>query len=322
MPPRCYLPYLILLVSLASTALSAQEDRELSATHIEGPAFERPHSAVRNIFTVSSEADEVQVRFIATDRAGRSVPQLRVSDVDVLTDENFSPQIKSFGTLRAAPITLGFLVDLSDSIRPEMYTNLASFSDSIGKILQSNRDREFVVAFSSNVELLQPPTADFSQVKRALERGSAHNLTSLYDAIVRTCREQFGALSGSGDETRVIVLFSDGMDNLSIHSLDDAVDAAVNAGVSIYAIAQQFGDLKGRQILEQLAERTGGGLELLRRKESPDRSVAEIQALANDEYTLSFRPLNRRPGFHPIELRATKPSLVLHARKGYYVDQK
>lgn len=327
MGPLRRLPFLVLLMCMAVAVSTAQEQPNLTTTHITEPARVRQandSALFSTIFTLSSDVEEVQVRFAASDRTGRPVPPLHPGDVQVLTDGRFSPEIKSFGPLRAAPITLGIVLDLSESVHSEMHHPVMEFSDAVGEILQPNRDREFVVAFSNRIASLQPPTADFSQVKRALERSSAtHDLTSLYDAIVRTCREQFGTGSNSRDEQRILLLFSDGLDNLSIHSLDDAVDAAVSAGVSIYAVAPRAGAEEGRKVLEQLAERTGGSLELLHKKGMPILTVAAIRAMAGNEYALSFRPPNGRPGFHRIELKATaEPSLVLHARGGYFLNAK
>ena len=103
--------------------------------------------------------------------------------------------------------------------------------------------------------------------------------------------------------------------------MEDAIEAAKQAGVSLYAVAQRGGDSEGRRILEALTSGTGGKLELLRKAKEPELSVASLQILARDEYALTFRPPNLQPGFHSMELRAkSAPTLVLRAQPGYYLN--
>lgn len=299
---------------------SAQEERTLIAIAEPAGARDVMEAGLSSQpFVFKAEVTEVQIRFLALDRKGQPAAPLQLKDIQVVTDGKDSPAIKSFVQLHSAPITLGILIDLSESIRPEMQLQELAFSEGVSGVLQPARDREFLVAFSSNVSLLQGPTSDFGRVKDALKRSpGSQNLTSLYDAIVRTCQEQFGPVHPGIEERRILTLFSDGVDNLSIHSLDDAVDAAIEAGVDIFAVAPENGDPRGQAILKMLADRTGGQLELLRNKQLPEQSVASVQALIGGEYALSFRPLNDRPGAHSVELKADLP-VVLHARKNFYV---
>lgn len=317
---------LVLLICLTAVISSAQKERTLVASRLSAPGIGAATESGLSTggFTLRTDVSEVEVHFVAVDRSGQPVPSLEARDVKVITDGRYSPDIKSFHPLRATPITLGIVVDLSESVRPEMHVQVVAFSDAISQVLRPQQDREFVVAFSNRVSLLQPPTSDFMQVKKILEHSKGdHNLTSLYDAIVRTCRDQFGPKDSSSESQRVLLLFTDGVDNLSIHSLDDAIDEAQASGVAIYAVAQQGGDAEGRRGLEQLTGRTGGALELLRKSQEPDLSVASVRGLAGSEYTLSFRPPLSEPGFHPLELKAvSEPSLVLRARKGYYLDKQ
>lgn len=313
---------LVLLMCLAAAGLSAQEERALLAEGVaatDGAA--RPALSTSEVI-FRSNVEEVEVRFAATDPAGHPVNNLKSQDVQVIADGKFSPAIKSFGPVRDFAIIMGIVVDLSESIRPEMHAEVVATSSALNGLLQPARDREFVVAFSNKVSLLQAPTSDFSRVKQILERSTGdRNLTSLYDAIVRTCREEF---AGRGPkQKRILLLFTDGIDNLSIHSLTDAVDAARGAGVAIFAVAPEYGDLEGRNVLKTLAQRTGGTLELIRKSKQPDVSIASLEELFSSKYALSFRPPDVSPGAHAVELRATTvPDLVLRTDKSYYLTEE
>jgi hypothetical protein len=112
------------------------------------------------------------------------------------------------------------------------------------------------------------------------------------------------------------------VDNLSIHTLEDVIEEAHERGVEIYGVVQEDGDRDGRRVMEELTARTGGALELLRKSQEPDLSVASLRGMIDSEYTISFRPPLAEPGFHPIELKTvSEPSLVLRARGGYYLDK-
>lgn len=305
---------------------SAQRERTLAAPRVQAPNIgdDAAGSAPSpSDFILKTNVSEVEVRFAAFDSAGQLVPNLEAQDVKIIADGKYSPRIKSFGTTRAAPLTLGIVVDLSESVHPEMHGYVIEFSEAVSKILRT-QDREFVVAFSNRVTLLQPPTSDFARVKNVLERSTGdQNLTSLYDAIVKSCREQFGGADREREDKRVLLVFTDGVDNLSFHTLDDAVDEAKAAGVVIYAVAEQGGDAGGRRVLEQLTGRTGGTLELLRRSQEPALTVASVRGITAGEYTLSFQPPLSNPGFHTLELKAvSEPSVVLRSRKAYYLDTR
>lgn len=322
-PLRQLVPF-VLLMCMAEISLSAQEERALLVAEehgIERVSDDAKPAFSKCVFTLTSNVDEVQVEFSALDRGGRAIPDLQAKDVQLIADGKPLSDITSFEQVLHAPITLGILVDQSESIRPDMQLQVVAFSDAVSRILQPGRDQEFAVAFSNHVAVLQSKTSDFTSVKHALEKVAGdHNLTSLFDAIVHACRDQFGAPQDSNAEQRIILLFSDGVDNLSSHGLQDAIEAARASAVTIYAVAPQFGDEEGRQVLRTLTSATGGGLEILRRSAQPDLSVASVRMLARNAYELSFRPPNTQAGFHPLELRAVSQApLVIDAPNGYFV---
>lgn len=317
---------LFLLMWLATAISSAQEERTLIATHLGEPVGARDvtesglSSRGPDYFTFRANVSEVQIRFQAVDPKGIPAAGLEPKDIQVITDGAFSAPIKSFDHVQDAPVLMGIVIDLSESVRPEMQLQEITFTNAVGEIFRPKWDRAFVVAFSNKSSVLQPTTTDFSQVQKAIERSPrVQNLTSLYDAIVATCRDQFAA-SRSG-EKRVLFLFSDGVDNLSIHSLSDAIDYARKAGVVVNAITPADGPADGQRVLRMLTSQTGGYMEVLRNKETPKTSVASLRTLLGGEYMLSFQPPDHRPGAHTVQLKATTEApIVLQAPAQYFVD--
>ena len=150
-------------------------------------------------------------------------------------------------------------------------------------------------------------------------RTQAFGTTALYDALTRTVHD-LAHRSGK----KVIVVFTDGIDNASVLTTATAIDEAQGAGVPIYTIAQ--GDaLKSPALLRQLAgiSKTTGGVAFTIHGPSEIREVFEsVSRDLMHGYLLAFQPA---PG-DKREWRTIE--LVLHgskgrrirAREGYYPE--
>lgn len=96
-------------------------------------------------------------------------------------------------------------------------------------------------------------TADRTLLARSIARLHAGGETALYDAVAAAAAQ----LSKAPGE-RVVILLSDGVDNRSLRSLDDAVAAAKRARVTVYAIGLDSGVRLPGDALTRLARQTGG----------------------------------------------------------------
>src|SRR5690349_11393078 len=208
MTKRLVLP--LLLLALFSSAFAAEPE----------PLFRK---------TVS----EVRVTLIATDRAGRPVPNLSPADIQVL--ENGRP-IPNF-QLRAAsnlPLQLGIVLDVSESTRAAWATTRDSTSRFLRQLLEP-QDQVFVMAFDGSLQN-QIAIRDGYQLDQVLPASRPGGQTALYDALYSACRNQ---QYDDPQEPRrsALVLLSDGEDNLSRHDLHQAIDQALAAGIAVYTIS-------------------------------------------------------------------------------------
>lgn len=276
----------------------------------------------KDTFTLNRRIDEVQVRFTVVDRAGRPVTGLRPGDVQLFDDRETVTQLTSFELVKHVPLQVGIVLDLSESISSAQQMQTSIVSELLPSVIEPSRDKVFLVGFSSRVQLLQPPTAEVAEVRKALQQlPTNQNLTSLFDAIVQTCRNQFDSLPRTGSERRLMFLFSDGEDTRSIHNLEDAAAVAIHSGVTIYAISKEQAQGGGRAALQELASRTGGRFYLMRGTHQVQSIVAEVNASIRNEYALTFRPPNPVPGFHRLRMRSdSNRQLVFHLRTGYFLD--
>jgi tight adherence protein B len=118
----------------------------------------------------------------------------------------------------------------------------------------SPRTKIGVLAFSTRPELVQPLTTNREQVRSAIAGLQAQGDTALRDAVV-----QASNLLGREPGQRNLVLLSDGEDDGSLASFDQAVAAARKAKATVYTVGLTVpGYPQDPRALEVLARRTGG----------------------------------------------------------------
>ena len=209
--------------------------------------------------------------------------------------------------------------------RPLQFEQEAA-SEFIKSVIKAKQDKAMVVSFDTSPELvadLMDDTDNSSKAIRGLRPGGG---TALYDAIYFACRDKLQQDQPRHKFRRAIVILSDGDDNQSRYTRDQALEMAQKADVVIYAISTNIsphrirrrqgpevphrGDRRPRVLPVQ-----GGGPGAVLR-EYRQRAAPPVQHLYRPE------PLITDGLFHPIELRVKgRKDLVVHARKGYYATK-
>jgi len=282
------------------------------------PNWNSPEPSSTEIFTLRHRVEEVSVRFAAFDAKGQPVEGLSGADLQLFDDRKAVPNFKSFSKAQQQPMLIGVVVDLSDSIPREQQSEILDILEALPSVVDPMTDKAFLVGFSNQVRLMQPPTADLALIRESLrEHPRQVGLTSLYDAVVATCRDDYEGSAGQ----RIMLLFSDGADNLSMHGIDDAVEAALHAGIAIYAISTANSSTEGKANLQILAQRTGGRAYFIRKKHEVRTAIAELTLAMQDQYVATFRPATDRAGFHNIRLESKSGKTISFVGyRGYYLD--
>jgi VWFA-related protein len=221
------------------------------------------------------------------------------------------------------PVTVGLLVDSSASMYPIRHLVIAgatAFAEA-----SHPRDEIFALAFNEAVTPALLPSAPFTSnstvLRAALERSvDGRGRTALYDAI------SIGVdyLSGGSRERKALIVLSDGGDNASRVTRDEAVRKAQASNAVIYTIAAV--DTGSRdanpKLLRELAQASGGQWF---RPERP-REIADVLGqIARDirhTYTVGYMPTNtaRDGTFRNLRVVVTAPQgrpLVVRSRRGY-----
>jgi VWFA-related protein len=146
--------------------------------------------------------------------------------------------------------------------------------------------------------------------------------TALHDAVFQAS-EKLAKSSLRGPARRAIILLSDGDDNQSRHTREEAIEAALRAEVIIYVISTNVTgeDKRGDKVLMRYAEATGGRVFFPLRIEEVSNAFAEIQDELRSQYVVAYKPedFQQDGRYRAISINAPdRPNVKIRARKGYY----
>jgi VWFA-related protein len=170
-----------------------------------------------------------------------------------LTD-NGVPQDVESASLDSRPISVMLVLDTSDSVAGEELAHLIDAGRQVVRALRPD-DHAALITFSEQVLVNVPLTSDLASVDRALGGLKGLGATSMNDAIHVAMN-----LRPTDTSRPVIIVFSDGADNLSWSSPASLVDEAKKAGVVIHAITLQIDGPAGLRLMDNPALQSQGFL--------------------------------------------------------------
>ena len=279
-----------------------------------------------SILTIRKRVDEVNVLFIATDKHGKFVRNLNQVDFSILDDHKPPQSIVNFRRETDLPLELGLLVDTSGSIRSRFDFEQQAATSFLQETLRPNFDKAFVMGFSGHSQITQDFTDSVALLSAGIQRMHAGGGTALYDAVYRACHDRLIKEKSDHPIRRAIVIVSDGEDNQSEYTKAQAIEMAQRAEVIIYAISTDDSGLvlRGDQVLQQLADATGGRAFFPFKMKDITRSFASIEDELRSQYVVSYRPadFDADGRFRSIEITALKKDLQVRARRGYFAPKQ
>lgn len=224
---------------------------------------------------------EVEVYFTVVDGTGHSVLGLTPAEIGVRIDGGEQP----ISVLRSAlaggqNLAVAFLFDRSGSMKSGFESAREAALDFLGRL--SDGDQVAIVGFDDVVAIQQSLTSDIGTAEAALlalERGAD---TAIYDAVVVAVEQ----LAGAPTDRRAIVVLSDGRDTDSKATIDEAIAAARDASVPIYALGLPVDS--DEEALARMSRETGGSY---RQAAAPDEIRMLYQSIAEElanQYQLIF----------------------------------
>ena len=273
--------------------------------------------------TIVKLVDEVNVVFNVTDKRGKFVNDLKKDDFRVLDDGKPPTAIRSFRSETNLPLRVGLLIDASNSIRDRFKFEQEAAIEFLNQIIRSRYDQAFVIGFDTTPEVTQEFTDNTEALSKGVRMLRPGGGTAMYDAIYYACRDQIMAKdTGNIATRRAIILLSDGDDNQSRVSREEAVEMAQKAEVIIYTISTNTSGqkLKGDKVLEHFAEETGGRAFFPFKIQDVSDAFSQIQDELRSQYAISYKPAELQPNgkYHTIQILADNKKYKVRARKGYY----
>jgi len=295
-----------------------------AAQNPQPPVQQRPVQADEPT-RIQVEVTRVDMLFTVTDKKGRFVTNLTKDDFEVI--ESKKPQaIQEFAAESDLPLRLGILIDTSNSVRGRFKFEQEAAIEFINNVVRTNQDKAMVVRFDNSAELVSDLITDTERLTSAIRDLRPGGGTAFYDAIYFACRDKLSQDQPKHKFRRAIIMVTDGDDNQSNYTRDQALEMAQKSDVVLYTISTNDSRIEtdGDKVLKYFAGETGGRAFFPFRVEDLEQSFENIANELRHQYNIAYRPepLKTDGLFHPVEVRVKgRKDLVVHVRKGYYASK-
>jgi VWFA-related protein len=260
-----------------------------------------------------------------TNFLGTPITDLHKADFKVFEDGVEQP-ITNF-SFEDAPLSIGLLFDISGSMRNKIKKSMEAAA---AFFKTSNpQDEFFLIEFSDRPKLTVPFTSDPDEVYDRIAHTKPFGRTSLLNAI----HMAMGEMKHARNTRKALVIVSDGGDNRSRHTEREIKNAMLESDVQVYAMGifdpgdtpkQSAEEQKGPQLLEELADQSGGREYSVTNLNDLPSISARIGNQLRNQYMLGYSPANpERDGKYRI-IRLTVspqseiPDMRVYYRHGYY----
>ena len=328
---------LVPLLVLVAAGLAAQQqppppppEQQPSTPGVNGPPLRVPVNLVNIIATVVTRREKL-------------VTDLDQSDFRVFEDGK-EQKIQFFARETDLPLRIGLLLDTSNSIRERLEFEKDAAIEFVQNTLRRHKDLAFLMIFDNEPAVIQDYTDDASVLTQAVQRQRAGGGTALYDAVIQASQKltQAPPSADGSPVRRVIVVITDGDDNLSGGARGGAIEAAERGGVAIYCIssstewvsASDTNDPRKKverktlktesdKVLDEFAGETGGRAFYPYSVDDLGQSFQDIGEELRNQYALAYLP----PGgssdgrMHRLRVEVARKGLIVRTRKGYYAPR-
>ena len=276
-----------------------------------------------SLATIKARTNEVNVVFTVTDKHGKRITDLKQADFRILDDNKPPEEVRSFHAEANLPLQVGLLIDASNSVRDRFKFEQESAVEFLNQTVRHGYDRGFVVGFDATPEVTQDFTDSSELLAHGVRELRPGGGTAMYDAIYFACRDKLLKAPKGSPVRRAIILLSDGEDNLSHVTREEAIEMAQRAEAVIYSISTNVSGTKGPgdKVLERIADATGGKAFFPFQIRDVVNAFSEIQDELRSQYAVSYKPADFKADGHyrTIEIVANdRKNFRVRARRGWY----
>jgi Ca-activated chloride channel homolog len=310
----------MMLLPAVAHAAFPQDQSKPASPQTPPPANPQNQNDDSAAFVIKQDVDEVMLHASVMDDKQHIVTNLDRSAFTVFEDGK--PQnIISFHHVDI-PVAMGIVIDNSGSMREKR----AKVNQAALNLVRSSnpKDEVFVVNFNDEQYLDQDFTNDLLKLKEALDKIDARGGTALYDAVVASADH---LKQNARLEKKVIFLVTDGEDNASSETLEQAVKQLQQEnGPSVYAIGilgEEEHPKRARKALQIISDRTGGIAFFPKTLDEVDAISRSIANEIRNQYAIGYKPANPQKAgdFRQIRVEAKAKGhskLVVRTKTGYY----
>ena len=331
----------IWIVVFAGAVLGAAPARAEQAATVVAPAAASTQAAagerklddatIERLLRIQDE-QEVAVRLVllpasVEDKQGRIVTGLKVDDFQ-LRDERVPQRIQYFSVESSEPVAIAFVLDVSGSMRQSGKLEAAKEAIRFFVDQLKPKDRFALICFADQqVTWITEFTSDRERFLDRLMVQEGYGQTALHDAVAATPK----LVDESTVGRKAIVLITDGVDNASKLTVEQAVVTARRVEVPIYTIGFSTLPWEGRQtkdlglnmaVLRLFADETGGDVFAVQDPDELKEAVDRISTNLRYQYLIGYTPdqVKWDGRFRAIELQARNGRYLVRTRKGYYAN--
>lgn len=261
-----------------------------------------------------SEVSSVLLEASVQDASGRYIGGLTRADFSLAEDNVL--QTLDLVTSDDIDSTYTLLIDCSQSMNRRM----DFVHEAARRFLRVLRPKDHVIIapFRRTIDAITGPTDDRQTALAAIAATQPSGGTAVIDALTELPRLLQGA---SGRQA--VILITDGYDENSTRSFEDAIRAvkAAQATVFVVGIAGAAGvSLKGETALRMLAQQSGGRAFFPSREEELPRIHDVIAEDIQRRYLIAYTPTNQEidGAWRAIALRTHDETQKIRTRPGYF----
>jgi len=260
-----------------------------------------------------------------TDPLNRFVTGLEREHFKIFEDK-IEQSIAQFAS-EDAPLSVGLVFDTSNSMGAKLQKSRQAAAQFFKT---ANPDDEFfLIQFNDRPEMIVPFTSNTEEIQNRLTFTQAKGRTALLDGIYLA----MNSMKKAKNPRKAVLVISDGADNSSRYTESEIKNLVREADVQLYAIGifESIGargrtaeEISGPQLLNDLAEQTGGKHFAVENvNELPD-VAAKIGIELRNQYLLGYSPKNgdRDGKYRKVQVKLVQPRglppLRPTWRQGYY----
>ena len=281
------------------------------------PCFALPVQQVRGDKedVIKLKADLVEL-FLTVKDGSRFIKGLKAGDFEVYED-GIAQELTYFDN-EDQPVSVALLLDTSGSMQKAigmLQQSAIKFIDSL-----KSDDEVAIISFGGMIRELAPFGRDKNKLAEAIGQTYADGPTLLYDGITRALIK----LEFAGGR-KAIVLITDGADTSSQLSAETVVKMSGRMAVPLFLVGagDALKENKLKDILESLAERTGGNAYFIKSIKDLAQAFSEISANLKTSYRAGYYLSRAADGkWHKISVRLKNAKGQVISRQGYYARAK